>query len=200
MQKRFDKEPQVVMLMPLLEGIDGKEKMSKSLDNAIGITDSPKDIFGKTLSIPDTLIYKYFELTTRLHPDQLKKIKKDLENPEINPRDYKRQLGFELVKLYYNEKEAKQAVEEFDKIFIKKEVPDNIDEYEMNEKNIKLINLLTISGLTESNGEARRLIKQGGITLDGVKITDENFIIQNNKPFILKAGKRKFLKVNPFKN
>ena len=200
MQKRFDKEPQVVMLMPLLEGIDGKEKMSKSLDNAIGITDSPKDIFGKTLSIPDTLIYKYFELTTRLHPEQLKKIKKDLENPEINPRDYKRQLGFELVKLYYDEKEAKNAVEEFDKIFIKKEVPDNMDEYELKEINIKLIKLLTISGLTESNGEARRLIKQGGITLDGVKITDENFIIQNNKPFILKAGKRKFLKVNPFKN
>ncbi len=179
MQKRFNKEPQVVMLMPLLEGIDGNEKMSKSLDNAIGITDSPKDIFGKSMRIPDTLIYKYFVLTTRLRPSELTEIKSGLENPDNNPRNYKRRLGFELVKLYYNEEEAGKAIEEFDKIFIKKEIPDDIIEYELTEKNIKLIKLLTQTGLTESNGEARRLIKQGGISINGIKITDENYEINS---------------------
>jgi len=197
MQKRFNKEPQVVMLMPLLEGIDGTEKMSKSLDNAIGITDSPKDIFGKTMSIPDTLIYKYFVLTTRLKPQELNEIKNTLENNESNPRDMKRKLGYELVKLYYDEIVAAKAIEEFDKIFIKKEIPDELDEFKLTEKNIKLITLLTKTKLTESNGEARRLIKQGGITINGVKVTDENLIIQYNEEFIIKAGKRKFLKVIP---
>ena len=200
MQKRFNKEPQVVMLMPLLEGIDGNEKMSKSLDNAIGITDSPKDIFGKSMRIPDTLIYKYFVLTTRLRPSELYEIKSGLENPDNNPRDYKRRLGFELVKLYYNEEEAGKAIEEFDKIFIKKEIPDDITEYKLKEKNIKLIKLLTQTGLTESNGEARRLIKQGGISINGIKITDENYEINSGEEFIIKAGKRKFLKVIPVHN
>jgi tyrosyl-tRNA synthetase len=200
MQRRFEKEPQVVMLMPLLEGIDGNEKMSKSLDNAIGITDEPKDIFGKTMRIPDTLIYKYFVLATRLMPSELDEIKNGLENPLNNPRDFKRRLGFELVKLYYDNNEAEKAVEEFDKIFIKKEIPDNLSEYELNEKNIKLIKLLTQTGLTETNGEARRLIKQGGVSINGNKITDENFEIESLEEFIIKAGKRKFLKVIPAYN
>ncbi|HEY5536263.1 MAG TPA: tyrosine--tRNA ligase [Ignavibacteria bacterium] len=200
MQKRFNKEPQVVMLMPLLEGIDGNEKMSKSLDNAIGITDLPKDIFGKTMRIPDTLIYKYFVLTTRLNPSELDGIKSGLENPENNPRNFKRRLGFELVKLYYDNEAAEKAVEEFDKIFIKKEIPDDLSEYELIEKNIKLIKLLTQSGLTETNGEARRLIKQGGVSINGNKITDENLEIEFEEEFIIKAGKRKFLRVIPAYN
>ncbi|TRZ63990.1 tyrosine--tRNA ligase [bacterium] len=195
MQKRFGQEPQVVLLMPLLEGTDGSEKMSKSLNNYIGISDEPKEIFGKTMSIPDVLIYKYFELGTRLLPSKLEEIKKLLEDPKNNPRDYKRMLGFELVKLYYDEETAKGAVDEFNKIFIRKEIPDEIPEFILNEKSIKLVNLITAFKLAESNGIARRLIEQGGVSIDGEKIEDVNYVVEKRKEFVLKVGKRKFLKV-----
>jgi tyrosyl-tRNA synthetase len=195
MQKRFGQEPQVVLLMPLLEGTDGSEKMSKSLNNYIGITDAPKDIFGKTMSIPDVLIYKYFELATRLTPNELKVLKNELEEPSNNPRNTKRRLGFELVKLYYNEDTAKSAVEEFDRIFIKKEIPDEIGEFKLKEDNIKITDLLSITKLTDSKGNARRLIEQGGVSIDGEKIEDINYIVNFKKEIILKVGKRKFLKI-----
>ena len=197
MQKRFGKEPQVVILMPLLEGTDGNEKMSKSLDNAIGITDTPEDIFGKTMSIPDPLIYKYFKLATKLNQEELLKVKKTLEDISNNPRDMKRKLGYELVKLYYDEDTAKKSVEEFDKIFIKKEVPDDIPVYKLTDDTIKLINLMTITKLTDSNANGRRLIQQGGVSINGKRITDINKTVNNKKEFILKVGKRKFLKVIP---
>lgn len=195
-QKRYGKEPQVVITMPLLEGTDGYEKMSKSLDNAIGITDEPKNIFGKTMSIPDTLIYKYFSLCTKVSKSQLLEIKKQLENSEVNPRDLKRKLGFELVKIYYNEETAAKTIEEFDKIFIKKEIPDEIPEYTINESSIKLVDLLAKTNLSESKTSARKLIEQGGVSIDGEKASDVNSVIQITNGMILKVGKRKFLKVN----
>ncbi len=194
-QKRYGKDPQVVMLMPLLEGTDGSEKMSKSLNNYIGISEEPKDIFGKTMSIPDTLIYKYFMLATRLTPKELQEIKSELEDPATNPRNIKRRLGYELVKLYYNEETAGQSIEEFDKIFIKKEIPDDIPEITLSAKGIKLITLMVENGMCGSNAEAGRLIKQGGVTINGEKIDDINKVIDNNEDFVLKVGKRKFLKV-----
>lgn len=195
MQKRFGKEPQIVMLMPLLEGTDGSEKMSKSLNNYIGISEDPKDIFGKTMSIPDILIFKYFTLATRLAPKELHDIKYELEDPNTNPRNIKRRLGFELVKLYYNEEIARQSIEEFDKIFIKKEVPDDIPEIIFNNSDAKLLNLIVNNKLADSNAAARRLIEQGAVTIDGEKITDFNFLINYSNDFVLKVGKRKFLKV-----
>jgi tyrosyl-tRNA synthetase len=195
MQKRFGQEPQVVVLMPLLEGTDGSEKMSKSLNNYIGITEAPKDIFGKTMSIPDVLIYKYFELATRLTPQELQIMKNELEDPKNNPRNTKRKLGYELVKLYYNEETAKSAIEEFDKIFIKKEIPDEIEEFKLNEISIKIIELLMLTKLTDSKGNARRLIEQGGVSINGEKVEDINYIVDSEKEFILKVGKRKFLKI-----
>jgi tyrosyl-tRNA synthetase len=195
MQKRFGQEPQVVLLMPLLEGTDGSEKMSKSLNNYIGITDAPKDIFGKTMSIPDVLIYKYFELATRLTPKELVTVKNELEEPSNNPRNAKRKLGYELVKLYYDEDTAKSAVEEFDRIFIKKEIPDEIEEFKLKEDSIKIIDLLTITKLTDSKGNARRLVEQGGVSIDGEKIEDINYIVDFKNEAILKVGKRKFLKI-----
>lgn len=195
MQKRYGKEPQVVMLMPLLEGTDGSEKMSKSLNNYIGISEEPKDIFGKTMSIPDVLIYKYYTLATRLTPKELQEIKRELEDPDTNPRNLKRRLGFELVKLYYNEDVAKQSIEEFDKIFIKKEVPDDIPEISLKEKDIKLINFIVANKMADSNAAARRLIEQGGVSINGEKIEDFNLILDYTEDFVLKVGKRKFLKV-----
>ncbi len=195
MQKRFGKDPQIVMLMPLLEGTDGSEKMSKSLNNYIGISEEPKDIFGKTMSIPDVLIFKYYTLATRLTPNELLEIKRELEDPNTNPRNLKRRLGYELVKLYYNEEVAKQSIEEFDKICIKKEVPDDIPEIVLKEKGTKLITLIVSNKMADSNAAARRLIEQGGVTINGGKVDDFNHVLDYSEDFVLKVGKRKFLKV-----
>jgi tyrosyl-tRNA synthetase len=166
--------------------------MSKSLDNYIGIYEDPKDIFGKTMRIPDELIYKYFELGTQISPDELRSIKDKIKE---SPRDYKRKLGYEIAKLYYDENTAKKAVEEFDKIFIKKEIPDDIPEIKLNE-DTKLINLMVNNKMAESNSNARKLIEQGGVSMDGEKISDVNFVVTKDKSFTMKVGKRKFLKVN----
>jgi len=194
-QKRFGKEQQVVITMPLIEGTDGYEKMSKSLDNAIGITDEPKNIFGKTMSIPDALIYKYFELTTRASREELSLIRKGLESGEANPRDIKRKLGFELVKLYYDEETAENTIEEFDKVFIKKEIPDDIPEVVIQEDSQKLVDLLTDNKLAESKTAARKLIEQGAVSINGKKDTDVNSVVKIINGMVLKVGKRKFLKV-----
>jgi len=195
MQKKFGKDQQVVITMPLLEGTDGFEKMSKSLDNAIGITEEPKNIFGKTMSIPDTLIYKYFELCTKIEDQELRQIKSDLEEGIVNPRDLKRRLGHEIVKMYYDEDTADKTIEEFDKVFIKKEIPDEIPELMINEENMKLTELLTFTKLSDSNSNARRLIEQGAVSINGKKITDVNLVPEIINGMILKVGKRKFLKV-----
>lgn len=194
-QKRFGREQQVVITMPLIEGTDGYEKMSKSLDNAIGITEEPRNIFGKTLSIPDALIYKYFELTTRASKEELTQIRKGLESGEANPRDVKRRLGFELVKLYYDEDTAAKTIEEFDKIFIKKEIPDDIPEITINEDTMKLTDLLTTYNLAESKTAARKLIEQGAVSINGKKESDVNSVTSIINGMVLKVGKRKFLKV-----
>jgi len=194
-QKRFGKEQQVVITMPLIEGTDGVEKMSKSLDNAIGITDEPKNIFGKTMSIPDILIYKYFELCTMIKGEELKSIKEGLESGELNPRDMKRKLGYELVKMYYSDKIAEKTIEEFDKVFIKKEIPDEIPFIKITEDKMKLVEFLTVSELAESNSNARRLIEQGAVSIDGQKVTDINSVTDFRSGMIFKVGKRKFLKI-----
>lgn len=193
MQKRFGKEQQVVITMPLIEGTDGYEKMSKSLDNAIGITEDPKDIFGKTMSIPDALIYKYFQLCTKATPEELREIKRELEGGS-NPRDLKRKLGFDLVKLYYDAETAEKTIEEFDKVFIKKEVPDEIPEVKVNEDQMKLVDVMTENKMSESKSNARKLIEQGAVSIDGRKISDVNSMIEPMHGMVLKVGKRKFLK------
>ena len=194
MQKRYGKEPQVVITMPLLEGIDGSEKMSKSLNNAIGISEDPKDIFGKTMRIPDTLIYKYFQLATAVDPIMLRVIKDELEDPTNNPSHTKKKLGYEIVKLYYDEATANKAAEEFDSLFVKKEVPDEMDEISLS-ADTKLLSIMVENKMADSNAAARRLIEQGGVSINGIKITDVNALVTKNKESVLKVGKRKFLKV-----
>ncbi|CAN5443814.1 tyrosine--tRNA ligase [soil metagenome] len=194
MQKRFGKEPQVVITMSLLEGIDGSEKMSKSLNNAIGITEDPKDIFGKTMKIPDTLIYKYYQLATAADRDALQAIKNELEDSSNNPSHTKRKLGFEIVKLYYDEETANKAAEEFDSLFVKKEVPDDMEEIKLH-SDTKLMNIMVENKLAESNAAARRLIEQGGVSINGIKVNDVNAMVVKNRESVLKVGKRKFLKV-----
>ncbi len=198
-QQAYGQEPQVIITSILLEGIDGSEKMSKSLNNSINFTDSPRDIFGKTMSIPDNLIYKYFRYTTGLADDQLAKIRNELEHKKTNPRNLKVRLGFELVKKYYDEQAAEKARDEFDAIFVKKEIPDDVPVYMMKTSEMKLTQLMKESGLSDSSSSASRLIDQGGVYLDGQKVTDKNYVLRPISETILKAGKRKFLKIIPLK-
>jgi tyrosyl-tRNA synthetase len=198
-QQAYGQEPQVIVTTELLEGTDGKEKMSKSLDNAICFNDSPKDIFGKTMSIPDTLIFKYFKLCTDVKDDELNIIQSELKDKKVNPRNLKVTLAYELVKKYYSEKEAEEAKKEFERIFVKKEVPDVIEEFKISDKyaqkQIEIAELLTLTNLAESKSEARRLVQQGGVTIDGRKIGGLKESIKLERDFILKVGKRKFLKI-----
>jgi tyrosyl-tRNA synthetase len=193
-QREFGQEPQVTIMMPILAGTDGVEKMSKSLDNYIGISDTPKDIFGKTLSIPDKLIYQYFELTTDVTKKELLEIKASLADPAINPRELKRSLAKTLVQLYHSREAALAAEEEFDRIFVEKSIPDTIDEFKRTDS-MSFSALLTESKLASSKSDARRLIDQGGVSVDGERVSDPNALLPEKDEFILKVGKRRFLKV-----
>lgn len=195
-QREYGVEPQVILTMPLLVGTDGIEKMSKSYDNYIGISDPPEQIFGRTMSIPDTLIYTYFELATNVSNERLKEIIAALEDSKTNPRDLKRELARTLVAMYYDEAAAIKAQEEFDKIFIKKEIPDEIDEFNIEEnKEINILDLLLLVNFAPSKGEAKRLVQQGGVSIDGEKVSDVHQNIKIKSGMILKVGKRKFLKL-----
>lgn len=200
-QREYGLEPQVAVTLPILPGTDGVEKMSKSLDNYIGINESPKEIFGKTLSIPDSIIYDYFVLTTDVPLSGLREIRKTLDNPQTNPRDVKRRLARELVALYHSAEAATAAQEEFDRIFVKKDLPDDIPEVFVSAENgsIGIVKLLTETKLAASNNEARRIIDQGGVSVNGRKIADEKAIVEIHGGVIVKVGKRKFLKVRKVK-
>lgn len=195
-QREYGLEPQIILTMPILPGTDGVEKMSKSLDNYIGISEPPDEIYGKTMSIPDSLIYTYFELVTNVSKDELTQIKNQLSDPTVNPRDLKRKLARTIVTMYYSENVAYQAEENFDKIFVKKEIPEDVIEVKINLENSKsIISILRSVGAASSNSEARRLVEQGGVSINGQKILDPNSIITIENGCILKVGKRKFYKL-----
>jgi len=195
-QREYGIEPQVILTMPLLVGIDGVEKMSKSYDNYIGISDEPSQIFGRTLSIPDNLIYQYFELATNVSSQKLAEIKSQLSDGSSNPRDIKRELARTLVTMYHNQKSAKIAQLEFDNIFINKGLPDEIEEFNVGDKKeINILDLIILVNFAPSKGEARRLLTQGGVSIDGEKISDVQSSISVKTGMILKVGKRKFIKL-----
>jgi tyrosyl-tRNA synthetase len=193
-QREFGQEPQVTLMMPILVGTDGIEKMSKSLDNYIGVNDTPKEIYGKTLSIPDKLIYQYFELATDISKIELTDIKKSLDNPKNNPRDIKRTLARTFVRMYHSQEAATSAEEEFDRIFVEKSIPDTIEEFKMHAP-MTITVLMAEAKLAASKSEARRLVDQGGVSIDNERVTDPNALLPDKSEFILKVGKRKFLKV-----
>lgn len=195
-QREFGMEAQVIITMPLIVGTDGVEKMSKSYNNYIGISESPKEIFGKTLSIPDNLIYNYFELATDLSNDELKEIRTKLDNPNNNPRDIKRRLAKTLVTMYHSFDAAKNAEEEFDRIFVNKGIPDEVAQFNFGDrKEINILDLIILVNFAPSKGEAKRLVVQGGVTIDNEKITDFQKIVTLKNDSILKVGKRKFIKL-----
>jgi tyrosyl-tRNA synthetase len=195
LQRHFASEPQCILTMPLLEGTDGERKMSKSYGNSINFSDSPDEMFGKTMSIPDTMIYRYFELAT--NAQDLDTIKNQLEDKKTNPRDLKVQLGQEIVRSFYGGEAAREAYEKFRQMFVKKEVPDDIEEIIVNsDVPISLVDFIAAHKLAPSKGEAKRLIDGGGVSLDGEKVTDNKAtFIPRREGTVLKVGKRKFLKV-----
>lgn len=196
-QREFGMAPQVILTMPLLVGTDGVEKMSKSLDNYIGINESPKEIYGKTLSIPDDLIYLYYVLTTDATNQELKSIQQEIADERVNPRNIKRSLARKLVEMYHSSQDALDAETEFDNIFVKKGLPDEIEEFKIDPslKELDVLDLIVTVGFAPSKGEARRLVAQGGVTIDGEKIVDIKEVIKLDKSRILKVGKRKFIKL-----
>ena len=194
LQREAGQEPQVIITTPILEGTDGVEKMSKSYDNYIGLTDAPSEIYGRTLSIPDNLIARYFEYATEIPNDKLEEIKTDLEKGTSNPRDLKRQLARELVTAYHNSDAAISAEKEFDSMYIDKDEPDDMPEYHLLQPE-KLVFVMTENKMVDSNGEARRMIAQGGVRINKEKVEDIHTILDLGEEIVIKVGKRKFLRV-----
>jgi tyrosyl-tRNA synthetase len=193
MQRFFNQPEQVAVLSPILMGTDGKEKMSKSLNNYIAVFDTPQNKYGKTMSIPDELIINYFNYATKATLQEIEKIAHQLNNNEVNPKVIKQQLAREIVALYHGDKAAFEAEQEFNKIFAKKEIPDEMPEFKLKTTKIGITELLVKAGVCASNGEVKRLIKQNAISIDGKKIDDIFFEV--DKKSVIKIGKRRFLKV-----
>ena len=195
LQKEYDMSQQVTLTMPLLEGTDGNDKMSKSYDNYIAFNDTPDDMYGKVLSIPDELILKYFSLVVNLPCKDVEDYRLMLKMEKISYRDLKRKLAREIIKIYYNEKMSSQAELNFDKIFINKGIPDDIPSFKV-KNNDKLVNVIFESTLVSSKSEIKRLIKQGAVKFNNNTITDINYlIILEEDDNIVKVGKRRFLKL-----
>ncbi len=193
-QKYFNQTPQLVILNPLLIGLDGKRKMSKSFNNYIALKDSPDEIFGKAMSIPDDLIIHYFSLVSDASIEEIINFRKELESGK-NPRDVKMELAYKLVKFLYNVSKAEEAKGNFIKQFQKNEIPDNIDEYKLSEP-LKIADLMYLSKIVSSKAEAKRLIEGGGVRLKSEKIEDLNFLVTTEyKNSVLQIGKRKFVRI-----
>ncbi len=197
LQKEDGKEPQIVIMMPLLEGLDGVNKMSKSLDNYIGITETPKDMFGKVMSASDELMMRFYELLSHISIDEFNELKEGMKSGSIHPMDAKKALGVEIVDRYHGEGAGLKAKEEFENIFRKKGLPDDIPVFRLEDsKEIWLPGILKSSGLTKGTGEALRLMKQGAVSIDGEKWTDHDKKVPAGE-HLLKVGKRRFLKILP---
>ena len=200
LQRDYGQDAQVVLTLPIIEGLDGKQKMSKSLGNHIALNDAPEEMFGKVMSIPDALIVRYFEyLTDGVSAKEILDIKNALVKGEVNPRNVKADLGRLIVRRFYNEESAKKASEHFDLVFKKKEIPDEIEEFlipksALVDGKLDLAFLLVDAKLVSSKGEARRLIGQGGVKLDSEKVSQEKLELKPGKPFVIQCGKRKFLR------
>ena len=197
LQEQFGQEPQIAMFMPLLVGLDGVQKMSKSLGNYVGITEPPNDMFGKVMSIPDNLMLQYFELCTDVPIPEIREIEARLASGKLHPMDVKKRLAREIVTIYHGAEAAQAAQAEFEKVFSARELPSEIPPIRVPASAFKdgkvwIVRLLTTSGFVGTNSEARRLVEQGAVTLDDEKITDVNAEIALEDRQVLRVGKLKF--------
>jgi tyrosyl-tRNA synthetase len=196
LQEHFGREKQVVILLPLLEGLDGVEKMSKSKNNYIGVNENPSEMYGKTMSIPDELIAKYFNLVTDLPVYQKNQIKEDLLQGKLHPRDAKMFLAKTIVRIYHNVQEAEKAEATFKTVFQRGSLPDDIPVVKwQGEKLVSIVELLTELKLQKSRTEARKMILNGGIRLNEIKVTDINLQIDVSDDPVIQVGKRRFIKI-----
>ncbi len=196
LQKEYGQEPQCIVLMPLLEGLDGVKKMSKSLGNYIGITEPPKEMFGKIMSISDELMLRYYELLSHISLEELSSLKEGIRQGAVHPKHAKENLALEIVERYWSREEALRVKEEFEHIFQQKGLPDEIPAFDITweEKEMWVPKIMKLSGLTSSTGEAMRLIRQGGVTVDDQKVDDPDAKLPAGN-YLFKVGKRKFLRV-----
>ncbi|HNV49106.1 MAG TPA: tyrosine--tRNA ligase [Spirochaetota bacterium] len=200
MQREYGQEPQVIMTMPLLVGLDGVQKMSKSLGNYIGINEPPKEIFGKVMSISDDLMFWYYELVTDVPLDEVAGLKAGIADGSVHPRDVKVRLGKEICAQFYDRETADAAEAEFNRIFVRKDLPDTIEEYaipesEKSDGKIWIVKLLVLSGMAKSNGEARRLISGGGVYIDSDRVEKDDYELPLPATCVIKVGKRRFMKI-----
>lgn len=197
LQRARGQEPQVVLTMPLLEGLDGINKMSKSLGNYIGISESPDDIFGKILSVSDELMFRFYELLSDLSMEEIAALKKDMEQGRVHPKAVKVRLAKELVNRFHNQEAADRAEKNFEQVFAKHELPDDIAEKEVAVEgdSIWLPKLLLTAELVKSTSDGRRMVKQNAVSVGGEKVSDVNAEIPAQGMVLLKVGKRRFCKV-----
>ncbi|NLB18892.1 MAG: tyrosine--tRNA ligase [Syntrophomonadaceae bacterium] len=195
LQREYDQEPQIAITLPILEGIDGVQKMSKSLGNYIGVSDDPNEIFGKTMSIQDELIVRYFELVTQVPMDEIKRLAKEMKDKQLNPRDAKMRLARELITMFYDAEQADLAEERFKLIFQKGDLPEDIPEVEISRDEIWLPKLLHEIGLVSSTSEGRRMIKQGAVKIDGEKCAHEEAVVSIENGMVIQVGKRKYARL-----
>ena len=201
LQRAYGQEPQVAIIMPLLVGTDGVQKMSKSLGNYIGIDDPPNEMYGKTMSISDEMMYDYLTLLTDIPRADVDGMRERVEGGQLNPRDVKKRLARELVCMYHGENQSRDAEREFENVFVKKELPADIPELKIAREHLKedgtiwIVDLLTLARFARTGNDARRLIEGGGVTVDGQRIDDAKFDIEPVDGMILRAGKRRFAKL-----
>ncbi|WP_342565832.1 tyrosine--tRNA ligase [Paenibacillus sp. FSL R7-0345] len=201
LQKEYGAEPQAVVLMPLLEGLDGVKKMSKSLGNYIGIDEAPNEMYGKTMSVPDELMLRYYEMVTDLSNEELAKLKRELDSGAVHPRDAKMRLAHTLVRMYHGPEAAEAAQQHFITIFQQRALPEEIVTYSLASADLengalKLVRLLTLLGFAATNSEARRSIQQGAVKLNGGRLEDPGAEISPQEGDILQLGKRKFARLS----
>ena len=196
LQREFGQEPQIVLTMPLLVGLDGVQKMSKSYGNYVGITDSPREMFGKLMSIPDALILNYIELCTDRPEPELAAFKQRLSAGE-NPRNIKVELAKDIITIYHSRAAADEASAEFDRIFRDKQLPDEMPEFKVPAAGANIIDLVVTAGLLPSKTEARRKLIEGAFYLDNQRLTDAALLVKVTAPTVLKVGKRRFLRLIP---
>jgi tyrosyl-tRNA synthetase len=202
LQRAVRQEPQVVLTLPLLEGTDGVQKMSKSLGNDVGLTDSPGEMFGKLMSIPDDVMWKYFSLVTRLSPGRIAEMRGQVESGELNPRDAKEVLAREVVEIYHDRGSAEKAAEEFKRVFGRKELPEEVRVARVKRssfagKGMWVVDLLISLELAPTKGEARRLIAGGGVSIDGEKVLDDEaeLTCEQVDGKVIRRGRKNFVKV-----
>ncbi len=197
-QREYGQEPEVIMMLPILEGLDGVQKMSKSLGNYVGITEPPNQMYGKLMSISDELMWRYYQLLSDLSPAEIEKKRRDVEAGLYHPKQAKMDLAFEIVSKFHGVEAAKKAQEEFERVFARRELPEDMPEMVVitTEPKLRLTRVLTDTRMARSNAEAKRLIQQGGVRWDGERITDVAFeVVCDDSEHILRVGKKKFCRV-----